>query len=60
VPLPETRHFITRLLYSYWMYAERLGQPSPSLDAVAEGRWPAYVPPVFLTARASPANAKDR
>lgn len=60
LPLPETRHFITRVLYSYWMYAERLGQPAPSLDAVAEGRWPSYVPPVFLTARASPGNAKDR
>lgn len=60
LPSPETRHFITRVLYSYWMYAERLGQPSPSLDAVAEGRWPSYVAPVFLTARASPANAKDR
>jgi soluble lytic murein transglycosylase len=60
LPSPETRHFITRVLYSYWMYAERLGQPAPSLDAVAEGRWPGYVPPVFLTARASPGNAKDR
>lgn len=60
LPSPETRHFITRVLYSYWMYAERMGQPSPSLDAVAEGRWPSYVAPVFLTARASPANAKDR
>jgi soluble lytic murein transglycosylase len=60
LPSPETRHFITRVLYSYWMYSERLGQPAPSLDAVAEGRWPSYVPPVFLTARASPGNAKDR
>ena len=60
LPSPETRHFITRVLYSYWMYSERLGQPAPSLDAVAEGRWPAYVPPVSMTARASPGNAKDR
>ena len=60
LPSPETRHFITRVLYSYWMYSERLGQPAPSLDAVAGGNWPSYVPPVSLTARASPGNAKDR
>jgi soluble lytic murein transglycosylase-like protein len=60
LPSPETRHFITRVLYSYWMYSERLGQPAPSLDAVAGGDWPSYVPPVSLTARASTGNAKDR
>ncbi|MBL8698552.1 MAG: lytic transglycosylase domain-containing protein [Alphaproteobacteria bacterium] len=60
LPSPETRHFITRVLYSYWMYSERMGQPTPSLDAVAEGRWPTYVAPTSLTARASPPNAKDR
>ncbi|MBM3956397.1 MAG: lytic transglycosylase domain-containing protein, partial [Planctomycetes bacterium] len=60
LPSPETRHFITRVLYSYWMYSERMGQPAPSLDAVAQGAWPSYVPPVFLTARATGPNAKDR
>ncbi|MBM3523292.1 MAG: lytic transglycosylase domain-containing protein, partial [Alphaproteobacteria bacterium] len=60
LPSPETRHFITRVLYSYWMYSERMGQPTPSLDAVAEGRWPTYVAPTFLTARASASNAQDR
>ncbi len=43
LPSPETRHFITRILYSYWMYSARLGQETPSLDAVAQGKWPAYV-----------------
>ena len=42
LPAPETRHFITRILYSYWMYAARLGQPTPSLDDVAAGKWPSY------------------
>lgn len=42
LPAPETRHFITRILYSYWMYSERLGQPTPSLDEIAAGRWPTY------------------
>lgn len=43
LPSPETRHFITRVLYSYWMYSERLGHPTPSLDAVAAGQWPTYI-----------------
>jgi soluble lytic murein transglycosylase-like protein len=42
LPSPETRHFITRILYSYWMYAARLGQETPSLDEVAAGKWPSY------------------
>jgi soluble lytic murein transglycosylase len=44
LPAAETRHFIARLLYSYWMYAERLGQATPSLDLVAQGEWPVYAP----------------
>ncbi len=60
LPSPETRHFITRVLYSYWMYSQRMGQPTPSLDSVAEGRWPTYVAPTSLTARANPSYAKDR
>jgi soluble lytic murein transglycosylase-like protein len=43
LPAAETRQFIARLLYSYWMYAERLGQATPSLDQVAQGEWPIYV-----------------
>jgi soluble lytic murein transglycosylase-like protein len=43
LPSPETRHFITRILYSYWMYSDRLGQSTPSLDDVAAGRWPTYI-----------------
>jgi soluble lytic murein transglycosylase len=42
LPAPETRHFITRILYSYWMYAARLGQETPSLDEIAAGKWPSY------------------
>jgi len=60
LPSPETRHFITRVLYGYWMYSERLGQPSPSLDAVAEGRWPVYLPAPTSAASAMPDHAKTR
>jgi soluble lytic murein transglycosylase len=45
LPSAETRQFITRLLYSYWMYSERLGQSTPSLDQLAEGQWPLYAMP---------------
>jgi len=44
VPAPETRHYITRVLYNYWMYSQRLGHPQPSLDLIASGGWPTYGP----------------
>ena len=59
LPSPETRHFITRILYSYWMYSERMGQPSPSLDDVAAGRWPAYIA-LEVTNRGTRRNAQNR
>ncbi|MBI3710666.1 MAG: lytic transglycosylase domain-containing protein [Proteobacteria bacterium] len=43
LPSPETRYFISRVLYNYWMYSLRLGQPTPSLDEVAAGKWPTYI-----------------
>ncbi len=39
----ETRAFAERVLTNFWIYRDRLGQPTPSLDAVAAGRWPAYM-----------------
>jgi soluble lytic murein transglycosylase len=59
LPSPETRHFITRILYSYWMYSERMGQPTPSLDDVAAGRWPAYIA-LDVTSRGTRRNAQNR
>jgi soluble lytic murein transglycosylase len=59
LPSPETRHFITRILYSYWMYSERLGQPTPSLDDVAAGRWPTYIA-LDITSRGTRRNAENR
>mgnify|MGYP003344961180 CR=1 FL=1 len=44
LPAPETRHYITRVLYNYWMYSQRLGHPQPSLDLIASGSWPTYGP----------------
>ncbi len=42
VPAAETRHFISRVLYNYWMYSEQFGAPQPTLDQVASGQWPIY------------------
>ena len=42
IPAGETRNFIERVLANLWIYRDRLGQPSPSLDALAAGGWPAY------------------
>jgi soluble lytic murein transglycosylase len=44
IPSPETRVFIERMLANLWIYRERMGQPSPSLDALAAGQWPIYTP----------------
>jgi soluble lytic murein transglycosylase-like protein len=40
VPLAETRSYIKRVLANLWAYQARAGQPIPSLQALAENRWP--------------------
>lgn len=42
IPSRETRYFIERVLANLWIYRQRLGQASPSLDAIASGAWPVY------------------
>jgi soluble lytic murein transglycosylase len=44
IPSLETRIFIEKVLSNLWMYRNQLGQPAPSLAAIAAGRWPMYVP----------------
>lgn len=44
IPGRETRQFVERVMANYWIYQERLGQPTPSLDALASGAWPVYTP----------------
>lgn len=43
IPSRETRRFVARVMANVWIYRERLGQPAPSRDDVAQGRWPRYV-----------------
>jgi soluble lytic murein transglycosylase-like protein len=42
VPARETRDYIEKVLANLWIYHHRLGQPAPTLDAVASGGWPLY------------------
>jgi soluble lytic murein transglycosylase-like protein len=42
IPVGETRLFVQRVLAYSWIYATRLGLPSPSLDAMATGRFPQF------------------
>ena len=44
IPLYETRDYVERVLTNLWIYRYRLGQPAPSLDALASGEWPSYTP----------------
>jgi soluble lytic murein transglycosylase-like protein len=44
IPSLETRIFIEKVLSNLWIYRDQLGQPSPSLAAIAAGQWPLYVP----------------
>ena len=44
LPSGETRMFIERVLTNFWIYRARLGQETPSLDALAAGDWPTYMP----------------
>jgi soluble lytic murein transglycosylase len=38
----ETREFAAKVLSNLWIYRDRLGQSTPSLDNIAAGHWPAY------------------
>jgi soluble lytic murein transglycosylase-like protein len=42
IPATETRHFIQRVLANLWIYRLRIGQATPSLDAIAAGERPLY------------------
>lgn len=42
LPAFETRSFVEKVMANFWIYRIRFGQPTPSLDALAEGKWPVY------------------
>ncbi len=43
-PARETRTYVEKVMAGLWLYRTRLNQPAPSLQALAEGKWPLYVP----------------
>ncbi|WP_281271335.1 transglycosylase SLT domain-containing protein [Humitalea rosea] len=45
IPAGETRAFVQRVLAYSWIYASRLGLPSPSLDQLAAGQFPRFAGP---------------
>ncbi|MBM3516939.1 MAG: lytic transglycosylase domain-containing protein [Alphaproteobacteria bacterium] len=44
IPSRETRAFIQRVMATFWIYRMRLGEETPSLDAIAANHWPTYLP----------------
>jgi soluble lytic murein transglycosylase len=42
IPLRETRIYVKKVLTNFWTYRDRLGQPRPSLKALAGNAWPLY------------------
>lgn len=45
MPFRETRSLVVHVMTNFWAYRNRFGQSSPSLDAVAAGKWPMYDAP---------------
>jgi len=43
IPIPETRFYVRKFMSNLWAYRIKLGQPAPSLEALAAGNWPTYV-----------------
>ena len=43
IPMSETRGFVERVMRNLWIYRQRMNQPTPSLDNVANGSWARYV-----------------
>ena len=44
LPSRETRNFIEHVFANLWIYRHRLGQTQPSLNDIAAGQWPVYIP----------------
>ena len=42
IPSKETRIFVERVLTNYWIYQARFDNLTPSLDLLAQGKWPSY------------------
>jgi soluble lytic murein transglycosylase-like protein len=57
VPIAETRDYVKRVLANLWAYQARARQGMPSLQALAENRWPQVE---LVTASGTLASIKER
>ena len=42
IPFAQTRAYVAIVLRNYWIYQRKNGAATPSLTAMAQGRWPAF------------------
>jgi soluble lytic murein transglycosylase-like protein len=42
IPFSETRGYVAIVLRNYWMYSREAGAANPSLDLLAQERWPRF------------------
>jgi soluble lytic murein transglycosylase len=54
IPYDETRDYVQKVLSYSWIYASRLGLPAPSLDRMAQGKFPEFLNVAALTAMLAP------
>jgi soluble lytic murein transglycosylase-like protein len=43
LPSRETRNYVEHVMANLWIYRHRLGQATPTLDALISGAWPIYM-----------------
>lgn len=60
IPIDETRDYVRQVLAYSWIYASRLGLPTPSLDALAAGRFPRFLDAEALAAMVTPTGPGQR
>lgn len=48
LPNTQTRAYVVQALNTLWYYAKRLNLPTPSLDALSAGEWPAFEEEIAL------------
>lgn len=54
IPYDETRDYVQKVLANSWAYASRLGLPTPSLDHMAQGKFPEFLSVPALAAMLAP------
>ena len=43
LPSRETRDYVEQVMANLWVYRHRMGQATPTLDALIAGAWPIYI-----------------